>query len=141
MIFTITVSDKVVAFTNDKASLAIAKARYSNAEIRWSTPAEAAKFRELESRHNQRHWLSDKINAALIWIWHISFPPMRRGSRFREGQLPVVQAALIGRSLLVVSPTGFGKTLCFQLPAVLRRGVSVVISPLKALMGDVARPE
>lgn len=56
--------------------------------------------------------------------------------RFRDGQLPVVQAALRGHSLLVVSPTGFGKTLCFQLPAVLRRGVSVVISPLKALMGE-----
>ena len=56
--------------------------------------------------------------------------------RFRDGQLPIVQAALSGRSLLVVSPTGFGKTLCFQLPAVLRRGVSVVVSPLKALMGE-----
>ena len=51
--------------------------------------------------------------------------------RFRDGQLPVVQAALTGRSLLVVSPTGFGKTLCFQLPAVLRGGVSVVVSPLR----------
>jgi RecQ family ATP-dependent DNA helicase len=56
--------------------------------------------------------------------------------RFREGQLPVIQAALRGQSLLVVSPTGFGKTLCFQLPAVLRRGVSVVVSPLKALMSE-----
>ena len=36
--------------------------------------------------------------------------------RFRDGQLPVVEAALCGQSVLVVSPTGFGKTLCFQLP-------------------------
>ncbi|WP_245321406.1 RecQ family ATP-dependent DNA helicase [Bradyrhizobium sp. NAS96.2] len=57
-------------------------------------------------------------------------------TRFRDGQLPVVQAALTNRSLLVVSPTGFGKTLCFQLPAMLRQGVSVVISPLKALMSE-----
>lgn len=56
--------------------------------------------------------------------------------RFKEGQLPIIQAALTGQSLLVVSPTGFGKTLCFQMPAVLRQGVSVVISPLKALMGE-----
>lgn len=56
--------------------------------------------------------------------------------RFRDGQLPVVEAALNGQSVLVVSPTGFGKTLCFQLPAVLRSGVSVVVSPLKALMGE-----
>jgi RecQ family ATP-dependent DNA helicase len=38
--------------------------------------------------------------------------------------------------VLVVSPTGFGKSLCFQLPAILRPGVSVVVSPLKALMGE-----
>lgn len=56
--------------------------------------------------------------------------------RFRDGQLPVVQAALTGQSILVVSPTGFGKTLCFQLPAVLRRNVSLVVSPLKALMSE-----
>jgi ATP-dependent DNA helicase RecQ len=56
--------------------------------------------------------------------------------RFRDGQMPVVAAALSGQSVLVVSPTGFGKTLCFQLPAVLRQGVSVVVCPLKALMGE-----
>lgn len=57
-------------------------------------------------------------------------------TRFRDGQLPIVQAALAGESILVVSPTGFGKTLCFQLPAMMRRGTSVVVSPLKALMGE-----
>jgi ATP-dependent DNA helicase RecQ len=56
--------------------------------------------------------------------------------RFRDGQLPVVEAALCGQSVLVVSPTGFGKSLCFQLPAILRSGVSVVVSPLKVLMGE-----
>ena len=68
-----------------------------------------------------------------------SFGPVLRLfglARFRDGQLPVVEAALSGQSVLVVSPTGFGKTLCFQLPAVLREGVSVVVSPLKALMGE-----
>jgi ATP-dependent DNA helicase RecQ len=56
--------------------------------------------------------------------------------RFREGQLPVVLAALAGRSVLLVSPTGSGKSLCFQLPSVLRPGTACVISPLKALMSD-----
>lgn len=56
--------------------------------------------------------------------------------RFREGQLPVVLAALAGRSVLMVSPTGSGKSLCFQLPTVLRPGTAYVISPLKALMSD-----
>lgn len=56
--------------------------------------------------------------------------------RFRHGQLPIILAALSGKSILVVSPTGSGKTLCFQLPAVLRRGVAIVVSPLKALMAE-----
>lgn len=54
----------------------------------------------------------------------------------RPNQIDVVEAALLGRSLLMVSPTGSGKSLTFQLPAVLVPGLSVVISPLKALMSD-----
>jgi len=56
--------------------------------------------------------------------------------RFRDGQLPVVLAALAGRSVLLVSPTGSGKSLCFQLPTILRPGTAYVVSPLKALMND-----
>jgi ATP-dependent DNA helicase RecQ len=54
--------------------------------------------------------------------------------RFLNGQLDVVLAALRGESMLVVRPTGSGKTLCFQLPALLRPGTAFVLSPLKALM-------
>jgi ATP-dependent DNA helicase RecQ len=57
-------------------------------------------------------------------------------SHFRGGQLPIVLAALAGKSILVVSPTGSGKSLCFQIPALLRRGCSLVVSPLKTLMAD-----
>jgi RecQ family ATP-dependent DNA helicase len=56
--------------------------------------------------------------------------------RFRDGQLEIVLAALSGKSLLMVSPTGSGKSLCFQLPAVFAPQVSLVVSPLKALMTD-----
>lgn len=56
--------------------------------------------------------------------------------KFRENQLEVVLAALQDESILLVSPTGSGKTLCFQLPTLLRNGTAFVISPLKALMSD-----
>lgn len=59
-----------------------------------------------------------------------------RKARFLDGQLNVVLAALRGESMLVVRPTGSGKTLCFQLPALLRNGTTFVLSPLKALMTD-----
>ncbi|MBX9928390.1 MAG: ATP-dependent DNA helicase [Gemmatimonadaceae bacterium] len=55
---------------------------------------------------------------------------------FRAGQRPLVQAALDGRDLLAVLPTGRGKSICFQLPALMGTGTTVVISPLVALMRD-----
>ena len=55
---------------------------------------------------------------------------------FRPGQQQVVEALLAGRSALAVFPTGGGKSLCYQLPALLLDGVTVVVSPLIALMKD-----
>ncbi|HMD52172.1 MAG TPA: RecQ family ATP-dependent DNA helicase [Solirubrobacteraceae bacterium] len=55
---------------------------------------------------------------------------------FRPGQREAVQAALAGRDSLVVMPTGGGKSLCYQLPALADRGLVVVVSPLIALMAD-----
>jgi ATP-dependent DNA helicase RecQ len=54
----------------------------------------------------------------------------------RPGQRPVVEALLAGRDCLAVLPTGAGKSLCYQLPALVRSGLVVVISPLVALMQD-----
>ena len=58
---------------------------------------------------------------------------------FRPGQREVVQDAMAGRDLLALMPTGGGKSLCFQLPALLQPGVTVVASPLIALMQDQVR--
>ena len=55
---------------------------------------------------------------------------------FREGQLEVVLAALRHESILVVRPTGSGKSLCYQVPALMDNGTAYVFSPLKALMVD-----
>jgi RecQ family ATP-dependent DNA helicase len=55
---------------------------------------------------------------------------------FRPGQEEVVRAALAGRDVLVVMPTGAGKSLCYQLPALMRDQLTVVVSPLVSLMSD-----
>ena len=60
-------------------------------------------------------------------------------SGFRLGQAEIVDAVLAGRNTLAIMPTGGGKSLCFQLPALCRDGVTVVISPLIALMRDQVR--
>ena len=58
---------------------------------------------------------------------------------FRPGQEEIVTAVAQGENVLAIMPTGGGKSLCFQLPALMRDGVTVVISPLIALMRDQVR--
>ena len=55
---------------------------------------------------------------------------------FRGGQEPVIDALLAGRDVLAVMPTGAGKSVCYQLPALLLPGITLVISPLVSLMRD-----
>jgi ATP-dependent DNA helicase RecQ len=55
---------------------------------------------------------------------------------FRPGQADAVAAALAGRDALVVMPTGAGKSLCYQLPALMRADLTLVVSPLVSLMQD-----
>lgn len=55
---------------------------------------------------------------------------------FRDGQEPLIDAALSGRDVLGIMPTGAGKSICFQVPALLFEGITVVVSPLISLMKD-----
>ncbi|MDA3924730.1 MAG: RecQ family ATP-dependent DNA helicase [Kiritimatiellae bacterium] len=73
-------------------------------------------------------WTSDKLNEALLE--HFGY------ASFREGQLETVQQVLKGDDVVLVMPTGSGKSLCYQLTALLMPGVTVVVSPLIALMKD-----
>ncbi len=61
---------------------------------------------------------------------HFGFP------EFREGQREVIAAILAGKDSVVVMPTGSGKSLCYQLPAMMFSGATLVVSPLIALMKD-----
>ena len=69
----------------------------------------------------------DTVSALRRYFAHASF---------RTGQQQLVDTVLDGRDLLAVMPTGSGKSLGFQLPAVLLPGVTLVVSPLISLMKD-----
>jgi len=72
--------------------------------------------------------LSQSLNEALIQIWGFA--------EFRALQEDAIAAAATGEDVLVVMPTGAGKSLCYQLPAAIAEGITLVVSPLVALMRD-----
>ncbi|HRZ09490.1 MAG TPA: DEAD/DEAH box helicase, partial [Gemmatimonadales bacterium] len=68
--------------------------------------------------------------ARAALLRHFGFPD------FRPAQRRVVQSVLAGRDTLAVLPTGGGKSVCFQVPALVLDGLTVVVSPLLSLMQD-----
>jgi ATP-dependent DNA helicase RecQ len=83
--------------------------------------------------HEKQHMLDNQAQAQALLAKVFGF------STYRDGQKEVVDAVLAGENVLAIMPTGGGKSLCFQLPALCSAGVTLVISPLIALMRDQVR--
>ena len=76
-------------------------------------------------------------NASLLKVQLLDLMKIHYGfSSFRAGQEAAVDAILEGKSAVVILPTGGGKSLCYQLPALVLEGLTIVVSPLIALMKD-----
>ena len=69
---------------------------------------------------------SDTLHEALQE--HFGF------DKFKGNQEPIIKNLLAGKDTFVIKPTGGGKSLCYQLPAILSEGVAIIVSPLIALM-------
>jgi ATP-dependent DNA helicase RecQ len=70
----------------------------------------------------------DKYGLAEVMKTYFGF------SSFKGNQKPIIESVLDGNDVFVVMPTGGGKSLCYQLPALIKPGTAIVVSPLIALM-------
>lgn len=85
--------------------------------------------------------MSNQACDHSLWDKHFETPEEALQSlfgygQFRDGQKEVIEALLSGRDGMIVMPTGAGKSLCYQIPAVMLPGITLVISPLISLMQD-----
>lgn len=86
---------------------------------------------------SKAHQRRDSLAAQLNWDELLRLAIRHFGiKRFRPGQQDLIESVLLGKDAIGILPTGGGKSLCFQLPSILLKGTTVVVSPLIALMQD-----
>lgn len=106
------------------------KAIYSTREIYTTDPIVYKSVTKLNS--NGENVVVEENSKHLEYFLHLLF----RKQGFRPGQLPILNRALQGKGVIGLLPTGGGKSLTYQLAALLQPGVTVIIDPLKSLMED-----
>ncbi|XP_021746715.1 ATP-dependent DNA helicase Q-like 5 [Chenopodium quinoa] len=114
---------------NDEEGLGLENGKQVKGESEMSsTEAELIKKAVLDVRNEA----TDENLVSLLKLTH-------GYDSFRDGQLEAIKMVLSGQSTMLVLPTGAGKSLCYQLPAIVFPGITLVISPLVALMIDQLR--
>lgn len=111
------------------------------------TPTKAPISRSLGLRSEQGgnqidpnlvQWSDNATGRKFSWSMNLAYTnrTVFKNKSFRQNQREAMNAALSGRDVFVLMPTGGGKSLCYQLPAVMQKGVTIVISPLVSLIQD-----
>lgn len=97
------------------------------------------KYRVLEKKYDiiDNPIKDEKLDSLMLHIENIMLPKLFKNiSKFRPGQRQVVENILQAKSTLAILPTGAGKSLCYMLPSQLLEGITIVVSPLLAMMRD-----
>jgi ATP-dependent DNA helicase RecQ len=83
-----------------------------------------------------KHFLKKKLHLIDTYEKYINFFTQGKSTHLREGQKEVIDAIIKGKNILAIRPTGSGKSVIFQIPTLMKDIITIVITPLKALMVD-----